>query len=529
MSQAALQAVGGLGLFLVGMSVMTDGLRRLAGRGLRSVLRRFTRSPASGAAVGAATTAIVQSSSATTVAAVGMVGAGAMTFAQSLGIIFGANVGTTVTGWLVLLFGFKIELGTLAYPIVFAGALGITFGKGRWAAVGYALAGFGLLFIGIDFLQSGLAGLEGRLTPGSFPPDTWLGRLQLVGLGVLITLVTQSSSAGVAMAIAAVYAGTITFPQAAAIVIGMDVGTTVTAAMAVIGGGTEVKRTGLAHVIYNVLTGTAAFFLLVPYVSVVERIAPDVLTDQPELLLVAFHTVFNGAGVLAVLPFADRFAHLVERLVPTPADDPTHRLGRALLTDADAALDVVDETLRDITGRLLAGFRAMWDAGRATAHDLESVAQLRTASRRAQEYILAIEHDDEHELRLRQQAALHACDHVDRLADRFLDDERLMVAVDDPELRRSAAQLLGLVDDERAWLDGEHEDPVTEARLVTQRLVDGMRPYRRRSIARSIEQPVDADAITMQLDAYRWIARIAAHLWRVNVHLDELSGRPVGN
>ena len=198
MRQAALEAIGGLGLFLIGMSVMTDGLRRLAGRGLRTVLRRFTRSPSSGAAVGATTTAIVQSSSATTVAAVGLVGAGAMTFAQSLGIIFGANLGTTVTGWLVLLFGFKVELGTLAFPIVFAGALGITFGRGRWTALGYALAGFGLLFIGIDLLQGGMAGLEGRLTPDSFPPDTWRGRLQLVGLGVLITLITQSSSAGVA-------------------------------------------------------------------------------------------------------------------------------------------------------------------------------------------------------------------------------------------------------------------------------------------------------------------------------------------
>lgn len=526
MSQAALQALGGLGLFLVGMSVMTDGLRRLAGRGLRTVLRRFTRSPASGAAVGATTTAVVQSSSATTVAAVGMVGAGVMTFAQSLGIIFGANVGTTVTGWLVLLFGFKVELGTLAFPIVFVGALCITFGKGRWAALGFALAGFGLLFIGIDFLQSGLAGLEGRLTPESFPPDTWLGRLQLVGLGVVITLVTQSSSAGVAMAIAAVYAGTITFPQAAAIVIGMDVGTTVTAAMAVIGGGTEVKRTGLAHVIYNVLTGTAAFFLLVPYVSTIERVAPDMLSEQPEVLLVAFHTLFNGLGVLAVLPFAHRFAHLVERLVPAPADDPTHRLGRSLLADADAALDVVDETLRDITAQLLELFRSMWDAGRATARDLESVAQLQTACRRTQEYTLAIEHDDEHQVRLRQQAALHACDHVDRLADRFFDDERLTVAATDPELRRAAASLVGLVDDEHAWLTEEGPNPVTEARLVAEHLVETMRPYRERAIARSIDGSSDADDITMRLDAYRWIARSAAHLWRVDFHLDELSGRP---
>ena len=231
--------------------------------------------------------------------------------------------------------------------------------------------------------------------------------------------------------------------------------------------------------------------------------------------------------MIAVLPFADRFARLVERLVPAPADDPTHRLGRALLTDADAALDVVDETLRDITARLLAGFRSMWDAGRATARDLESVSQLQTSCHRTQEYALAIEHDDQHEIRLRQQAALHACDHGDRLAERFLDDERLSVSAHDLDLRHAAEHLIGLIDDELRWLGGEGPDPVTEARLVAQHLVDDMRPYRERAIARSIDRPADADDITRHLDAYRWIARIAAHLWRVNLHLDELSGRTV--
>jgi phosphate:Na+ symporter len=131
------------------MAVMTEGLGALAGDAVRAALMRFTRSPVSGAVTGVATTALLQSSSATTVAAVGFVGAGLIGFPDALGIIFGANIGTTVTGWLVALLGFKPQLGALASPLVFVGAVLRLFGRGRMASIGYALAGFGLIFVGI--------------------------------------------------------------------------------------------------------------------------------------------------------------------------------------------------------------------------------------------------------------------------------------------------------------------------------------------------------------------------------------------
>jgi phosphate:Na+ symporter len=170
-----LLCLGGLGLFLLGMVVLTEGLRALAGRALRRVLSRFTRSPRSGAMTGALTTAVVQSSSAITVATVGFVGAGLLTFPQALGIVLGANIGTTVTGWLVALLGFKLELGTAALPIVLVGVLIRLFTKGRPSAAGFAIAGFGLIFVGISLLQQGMGGFVGVITPDSFPPDTWSG------------------------------------------------------------------------------------------------------------------------------------------------------------------------------------------------------------------------------------------------------------------------------------------------------------------------------------------------------------------
>ncbi len=202
-----LALAGGLGLFLLGVILMTDGLKALAGDALHRALSRFTRSPSSGALTGAATTAILQSSSATTVAAVGFVGAGLLSYPQALGVIFGANLGTTVTGWMVALLGFKLELNTLLLPVILVGALSQLFGRGRWRAAGLALAGFGLIFVGIDAMQAAMSGLEGRVTPEHFPDNSWLGRLQLLAIGVLITLVTQSSSAGVATALTALYGG----------------------------------------------------------------------------------------------------------------------------------------------------------------------------------------------------------------------------------------------------------------------------------------------------------------------------------
>lgn len=229
---------------------------------MRVILGSFTSTPVTGALTGAATTAVVQSSSATTVAAVGFVASGLLTFPQALGIIFGANLGTTLTGWLVAILGFKLDLGQIALPFVFLGAAMKLAFSGRVALVGQAIAGFYLIFIGIEHMKDGLDAFSGIVTPTDFPPDTILGRLQLILIGILITLVTQSSSAGVATALAALGAGAINFPQAAALVIGMDVGTTFTAVLATLGGGTMARRTGYAHVIYNVLTGFMAFLLL---------------------------------------------------------------------------------------------------------------------------------------------------------------------------------------------------------------------------------------------------------------------------
>ena len=333
-----IQAAGGLGLFLLGMSVMTDGLKSLADERLRSLLARSTKSPVSGVCTGAITTAILQSSSATTVAAVGFVHAGLLTFSEALGVIFGAYIGTTITGWLVALIGFKMQIGEVFLPLILFGVLLRLTGRKRARSFGTAVAGFGLIFVGISTLQSGMSGFEGIVTPDSFPPDTIAGRLLLMLIGAAITMVTQSSSAGVAAALTAVHAGTITLPQAAAMVIGMDVGTTVTAAIATIGGSTQARRTGFAHVIYNWLTAVGAFLILTPYLNLLDRMAPG---TTPEFAIVGFHTLFNTLGVIAILPFTHAFARFIERLFPDRGNPLAKRLDSSLLESPDFALQAV--------------------------------------------------------------------------------------------------------------------------------------------------------------------------------------------
>lgn len=194
-------------------------------------------------------------------------------------------------------------------------------------------------------MQQGMAGIEGLITPEDLPSDTLIGRLQLVVLGIIITIFTQSSSAGAAATLTVLYAGAIYFEQAAALVIGMDVGTTVTAANATIGGSVGACRTGFSHVIYNLLTGIGALILITPFTLVWEKIAPGQLVESAEIALVAFHTTFNTLGMIIILPFTYQFARLMEKLVPGKAPTYTDRLDRSLLDDPGLALTAIQHTI----------------------------------------------------------------------------------------------------------------------------------------------------------------------------------------
>ena len=499
MPDAVVHSLGGLGLFLFGMHTLTDGLRKLAGDSLRRVLRRFTRSPLTGAMTGAVTTAVVQSSSAVTVAAIGFVGAGILTFGQTLGILFGANVGTTATGWLVGLLGFKFALAPVLLPTLFVGSLLVLFGRGRTRAIGRAICGFALAFIGLDFLKEGLSAFD--VTPDSFPGDTIGGRALLVLIGFFITLVTQSSSAGVAAAMAAVLAGSMDLPQAAAMVIGMDVGTTITGVIASLGGTLAARRTAIAHVVYNLGSAVMAFAIL-PLYFTAWRALGQPGAAQPQLVIVAFHTTFNGLGTLLVLPFTDRFAAFIERLVPDRRESLTSALRPALCADPGTALDAFAVSADGVAAELREATRAVLQN-----RPEPDLADVRAAIPALRAYLLDIEGSDA--TQERHVAAAHLVDHLDRLLARIHAARRLPCLWQPGRVADWARPLASAPADAGALHD------------VWRRLEDDRADQRRAlmTVGTDRDHTVDEKLLDERLDALRWLRRTAYHLWQVEHRL----------
>ncbi|HRP62814.1 MAG TPA: Na/Pi symporter, partial [Phycisphaerales bacterium] len=273
------QLAGGIGLFLLGMVLLTDGLKSLAGDALRGVLERFVRGPISGLAWGTGITALIQSSSATTLMTIGFVSAGLLSFNQSVGVIFGANLGTTSTGWIVSTVGLKLSMSAIALPMIGVGAvirLLAPSGRGggfAWASLGIAIAGFGLIFVGIDTLQLGMSTLAERMNPADFPGPSLLGLPLLIIIGAVMTVVMQSSSAAVATTLAALHANAITLEQGAVLVIGQNIGTTVKAGLAAIGASIPAKRTAMAHVAFNVGSAVIALLALPVFLRIMRYVS----------------------------------------------------------------------------------------------------------------------------------------------------------------------------------------------------------------------------------------------------------------
>ncbi len=302
--------IGGLGLFLLAVGMITDGLRYAAGGALRDLLARGTATPVRGIVSGLTITAIVQSSSALTVATIGFVNAGLLTLYQSLGVVYGANIGTTMTGWLVAAIGFKIKVEAFALPMIGIGMLVHLLGQGRrLGALGRALAGFGLFFIGIDVLREAFTGFATAEQMAGLSAETLKGVVLSVGVGFLMTVLTQSSSAAIALILTATTGGVLDLSSAAAMVIGANVGTTSTAAFAVIGATSNAKRVAAAHITFNVATGLVAILLLPGLLLLVELLGQMLKLEQaPAVVLALFHTVFNVLGVLLMMPFSKRLA-----------------------------------------------------------------------------------------------------------------------------------------------------------------------------------------------------------------------------
>lgn len=540
----AIAILGGVGLFLLGMTVMTGGLKALAGSALRIVLGKAAATPLSGAFWGAIVTLLVQSSSAVTMTTIGLVSAGLLTFPQGLGLVFGANVGTTGTGWLIALIGVRVSLSAYALPMIFVGALAKLLGSPRIAAAGGALAGFALVLYGLTTLQQGMGGLAETLHPSDLPAVLgapgigWIagsvGLMTLIVAGLAMTAVMQSSTAAIAVTISAYYAGAIGLEQGAALIIGQNIGTATSSALAAIGASATAKRLALAYVLFKLI---AALFAIVAFPLTAALMKTLSASVDGMTLLAAYHTAYNVVGVAVLLPATQWFTRIVERLLPSKETPLQRALDPSALASPVLAVEAARRVVADILTKTavsvsaaLSGVAAPPSQGAAAAAALDEV----------RDFLSELKEPPETEAeRLRLTSTLHALDHAARLVEAVAEgnvpgppaaaSHDLRVAELCKEAMRAAQVVGGSITSESAlspqaapigWsASPEVAEALTKVEDAAKRLAALQRGHRATTLASVAPGKLTAADAFARIDAARRLDRIVHHAWRSAAHL----------
>src|SRR5690554_1912430 len=378
MISSVFQILGGLALFMLAMEMMTNGLKNAAGHHLRHMLGSWTRTPLRGLMAGFVITGIVQHSGAVTVATIGFVDAGLLTLAQSLGVIFGANIGTTMTGWLVSLVGFGFKIEAMALPLLAAGVgVKLISRNPRNQFLGEALAGFALFFLGLSILKTALESVAGGFTNGGIvAPDYGLPAYMAIGL--LATVLTQSSSAALAIVLTAAAGGLVTLDNAAAAVIGANLGSTSTAALSALKATANARRLAIGHILFNTLTGAIALLILPIMLWTVASLTDLLDLDaNPAISLALFHTLFNVLGAFIMLPFTKPFAKFLGRMFRSKEEDNAEPryLDDTLVSTPELAIGAVDQEMKRLIGHSRGLLRVCLDRESLTLADIRPKAE----------------------------------------------------------------------------------------------------------------------------------------------------------
>ena len=503
--------VGGLGLFLLGIHHLTEGLKGLAGDSLRRALQAMVGGRLSAIVSGALFTVLLQSSTATTLTVIGFVSAGLVTFSQAVGVIIGATFGTTSTPWLVAIFGFRLRISAFAMPMIGIGAFLWIIAKGKTRSTGAILAGFGLLFVGIDYLQTGMEGISWNLDAigGSGFGWQWI----LAGVGILMSVVMQSSSAAAAATLVALNAGSLTFDQACAMIVGQSVGTAATSAMVAIGAGLAVRRSALAHIVYNVAVGIIGILLLGPLAAVGRWVGARVDDPDGVLALAAFSSIFKLVGVLAFYPWLDGFARFIERISGRRTETAVTRLD-PILAEAgggvalEAAWRAILELARgavDAVRGLLAGDVARYSTPREAVRQIEQFLES-----------LSLETLDLATFEPRLVRLCHALDHLNQLNEDLTrvpaDASGWQLPVSFEESARALA----------AWLETTKDPEATPEATIfkamenaSKRLADERKISRDKILQDVALQRAPAETARSGLEMFGWAEGAVYHAWRL--------------
>jgi phosphate:Na+ symporter len=510
-ASAAVTLVGGLGLFLLGIHHLTEGLKGLAGDSLRRALQTLVGGRLSAVVSGALFTVAIQSSTATTLTVIGFVSAGLVTFSQAVGVIIGATFGTTSTPWLVAILGFRVSISAGALPMLGIGAFLWLIAKDRTRSLGAILAGFGLLFIGIDYLQRGMAGISWNLDAVGGNGFGW--QWILAGIGILMSIVMQSSSAAAATTLVALHAGSLTFHQACAMIVGQSVGTAATSAIVAIGAGLAVRRAALAHIIFNVSIGILGIVLLRPITVAAGWVGSQL--DEPEgvLALAAFSSIFKLVGVVAFFPWLDGFARLIVRISGKGADSAVAHLEPTLAEAGGAvALEAAWRAILEVARGSIDAIRRRFgdepvhydppiDAVRQIEHFLES---------------LSLETTDLSAFEPRLVRLSHALDHLTQLHDDLTEIPPTVSGWQPPAGFAAGAQALA------AWLESTNDPEASFHPAIFEALEDASKQL---SEERKTGRDAVLEEVALQrtptataravLDRLVWADGALYHAWRL--------------
>jgi phosphate:Na+ symporter len=520
-ASTALTLLGGLGLFLLGIHHLTEGLKSMAGDSLRQALQRLVSGRFSAVVSGALFTVAIQSSTATILTVIGFVSAGLVTFSQAIGITIGATLGTTSTPWIVAYFGLRIRIADAALPLLGVGALLWLVASGRLRSLGAILAGFGLLFTGIDYLQTGMKGISWDLE--SFAGTGSGARWVLAGIGIVMTIVMQSSSAAVATTLVALDAGSLTFEQGCAMVVGQSIGTAATSALAAVGGGLAVRRTALAHVIFSMVVGVLALLFLRPLTAAADWAGSQLGDANGVLALAAFSSIFKLAGIVVFYPWLDHFCRFIIRISGRGSDTAVSRLEPTVAQAGGAvALEAAWRATVEVAGNAIGAVR-----GRLAGESVDYASQAQSLQQ-IEHFLesLSLDTIDPSGTETRLVRLCHALDHLAELERDLGRAPSRTSGWQSPAVFETGARALA------SWLDAAKDPGVAPEAAILKAIEDASNQIsdernsgRERLLEDVALQRTPAGAARGGLDALAWAENAIYHAGRLVEALELASGR----
>jgi phosphate:Na+ symporter len=545
------EVVAGLGVFLLGMKYMSEGLQTIAGRRLRAMIGAATSNRFMGMGVGAGVTCLVQSSSVTTVMVVGFVTAGFMTLTQAIGVIMGANIGTTITGWILAL-----KIGKYGLPIMGVAALVFRFAnKDRLKFLAMAVMGMGMVFFGLELMKNGFKPIKGmedfEAWFSTFQADSYLGVLKCAAVGCVLTMIVQSSSATLGITIGLASTGVIPFETAAALVLGENIGTTITAYLASIGTTTNAKRAAYAHVIFNVIGVLWITALFTPYIHIVKQVigidpaaSATAVENGKEVInfphvtaaIAAVHTGFNVANTLMFIPFTNVLAALLTKWVPDRKFKETPHLTMLDSNLADTPVIGIEQSRREVNrmadtlGKMMPRLRDVIATGTPNEKDVQKIFHKEEVLDIMQKEVTVFVTDLlagslTHDLADEGRSILRIADEYESASDYVQNILKLYLRLDQAGLRLSQSDrdsMLELHDDVVGYVDmvstacwQNRGEVVTKAHSIGEGISHQVRRLRNQHLAEVAENhpaPLVTVIFTDMLNAYR---RVKDHAMNV--------------